>query len=182
MTINKQDVIDHLWERRANEYVLNDERETFKLDDVVNFTHRHQIFDKDLHDVSFKLQHMLERSITCPICQPKTQHDYGVQVLRDYFKNKLQLADSEVQERVIQTDDGHAFDFLIFDSLVVHYFDSSYYKNFTKESDEMMALLAEFTDSDDYDLLPVTYNDITMIIAGGDLELDMGDDDEHEYQ
>jgi hypothetical protein len=178
MTINRQDVIDHLWERRANEYVLNDDREAFEMDDVVNFTHRHQIFDKDLHDVKFKLQLILERSITCPICQPNSQHDYGVEVLRDYFKNKLQLADSEVQERVIETENGHMFDFLIFDNLVVHYFDSSYFKNFTKESDEMLSLLAEFTDSKEYDLLPVTYTDITSIIAGGDLELDMGDDDE----
>lgn len=178
MSIKRQDVIDQLWERRSNDYVLKDDREEFELDEIVKVTHRHQIFEKDLHDVEFKLQHLLERSITCPICQPNTQHEAGVKVLRDYFKNKLQLADEEIQEKVIETDKGHVFDFLIFDRLVVHYFDPSYYVNFTRESDEMVDLMAEFVDSDDYDLLPVNYADITNILAGGDLELNPDEDDE----
>ncbi|PTU25870.1 hypothetical protein DA469_21500 [Bacillus subtilis] len=70
MSIKRQDVIDQLWERRSNDYVLKDDKEEFELDEIVKVTHRHQIFEKDLHDVEFKLQHLLERSITCPICQP----------------------------------------------------------------------------------------------------------------
>jgi hypothetical protein len=179
--ISRKDVNDELWGRRANEYVLLDDRETFNPDDIVTFMHRHQIFDKDLHEVQFKMEHMLGRSIVCPICRPKGTHEYGVKVLRDYFKNKLGMADSELEEQAVESD-SHVFDFLIYGKLVVHYFDSSYFINFTKESDEMKAMMAEFVDSGEYDLLPVIYTDITHIEKGGDLVLFPEDDDEDDYE
>jgi len=176
--ITREEIEDHLWARRANEYVLNDEKNIFRIDDDVKFKHRHQIFNKDLHDVDFKLNLMLNRSIACPVCQPQMQHDFGVDILEKYFKEKLGLADSEIQKNAIQTEDGHVFDFLIYDRLVVHYFDCSYFVNFVRETDEMKMLMAEFADSTDYDLLPIIYTDITSIIAGGELILTDNDEDE----
>jgi hypothetical protein len=180
-TIDRQTLIDHLWERRANEYVLKDDRETFKLDDVVTVGHVRPVFNNELHDVEFKVLHLLERSICCPLCQPNTTHEHGVNVLRKYFKEKLQLADSELEECGVESEDC-IYDFLVYDRLVVHYFDSSYFINFTKESDEMIAMMAEFADSKEFDLLPVIYTDITNIEKGGDLILFPDDDDEEDYE
>jgi hypothetical protein len=190
--ITREEIEERLWDRRANEYVLLDEsKDEFNITDKVKFMHRHQTFDRDLHEVEFELGKMLNRSITCPVCQPKSQHEYGVQVLRDYFKNKLGLTETELEEKTIvadpiTNDDGvvihpeHPFDFLVWGNLVVHYFDSSYFMNFTKESEEMKLLMVEFADSKDFDLLPVTYTDITNIVAGGELKIDNGDDDEED--
>jgi hypothetical protein len=179
--ISRQDVIDYLWERRANEYELHDDREEFSMDDIVTFIHKRPIFNNELHEVQFKLEHMLGRSITCPICDPKSQHDYGVNVLRKYLKEKLQLNDEDIEERAIESD-GHVFDFLVYGNTVIHYFDSSYFINFTRESEEMLALMAEFVDSDEYDLVPVTYTDIRHIENGGDLIIFPEEDDEEDYE
>ena len=167
--IKRQDELDYIWEKRANEYELRDEREEFSPDDIVTFMHKRPLFNTELHEVSFKLDHMINRSIHCPICNPESQHDYGVNFLRKYLREKLELTDDDIEERAIETDDGHVFDFLIYGNVVIHYFDISYFINYIKESDEMIALLAEFTNNDEYDLVPVTYMDIINIEKGKDV-------------
>jgi len=173
IVFSKEELQHNLWSRRGFEYIIDDSKESFKLDDSVTMIHRHPILHKDMHKerVTFPVRYILERSIGCPYCQPKLQHDYGVKLLREYFKDKMGLRDDEVEEQVIESE-GHIYDFLIRDKLVVHYFDSSYFINFFTESDEMKAMLSEFEDNEDYDLFIVVYTDILELEKGRNIVLE----------
>jgi hypothetical protein len=187
--ITREELEDEIWGSRGSEYVLIDDREEFSMEDIVRVTHNPVNPSIGPHSVKFKTEHLIGRSAPCPACHPEMQHDYGIKILRDYFQNRLGLAESELEEGTIETDEltddegnplypSTTFDFLVHGKLVVHYFDPSYFTNFTKESEEMLLLMAEFVDSRDYDLLPVTFTDIKEIEKGGDLIFDDGEEEE----
>jgi hypothetical protein len=172
MMIFRVEVEDKLWENRNSEFELLDDRDRFEDNQEVNFLH-HGETD---HEVVLPVKKVMDTDMECPVCNPEFTHEEGKKAIKEYFMRQFELTEGEILEEEVESD-NHKFDFLVFSKLVVHYFDPSYFIN-GQYTSQMEKLLVEFADSDDFDLLPMTKEDLQSIMNGEEIQIAyVGDED-----